>query len=137
MMIKEIFAFLLVGLVDSDDKEWGLLNLTITGLVRIWSKWFLNPYDKYKTIYDREDPPGTYPDQRHVLLKDSKTKGPLLKCGSNKISVIFDEAELAGSSLKARNPTEIFFRNHENCHSQKQDDKLRFKIFWFNSLRFI
>ena len=94
-------------------------------------------HDKYKTIYDREDPPGTYPDQRHVLLKDSKTKGPLLKCGSNKISVIFDEAELAGSSLKARNPTEIFFRNHENCHSQKQDDKLRFKIFWFNSLRFI
>ena len=91
----------------------------------------VHPYDKYKTIYDREDPPGTYPDQRHVLLKDSKTKGPLLKCGSNKISVIFDEAELAGSSLKARNPTEIFFRNHENCHSQKQDDKLRFKILIF------
>ena len=88
----------------------------------------MKPIEKYKTIYDREEPPGTYPDQRHVQLKDSKTKGPLLKCGSNKISVIFDEAELAGSSLKARNPTEIFFRNHENCHSQKQDDKLRSKI---------
>ena len=96
---------------------------------------FVKLFEKYKTIYDREEPPGTYPDQRHVQLKDSKTKGPLLKCGSNKISVIFDEAELAGSSLKARNPTEIFFRNHENCHSQKQDDKLRSKIFKNTALR--
>lgn len=37
-MIKEIVAFLLVGLVDSDDKERVLPNLTIIWLVRIWSK---------------------------------------------------------------------------------------------------
>ena len=78
-------------------------------------------------IYDQDQPP--YPDPRPRNPTKSKS-APLLSCGSNKITIVFDAAEIRKSSMKVENQTQIFFRGFENCHSQQKGDKYLMTLFF-------
>ena len=86
--------------------------------------------DKYTTIYDSHEPIGT--DQRSAKKGNSLSdrKGPLLSCGSNKISIVFDHSEFRGSDLTLREPEQIFFRDHEHCFAQKEGKKYILNLFF-------
>merc|ERR1711935_3691 len=79
------------------------------------------------TIYDQDQP--THPDPRPRNPTKSKS-APLLSCGSNKITIVFDAAEIRKSSMKVENQTQIFFRGFENCHSQQKGDKYLMTLFF-------
>ncbi|CAG5094396.1 Oidioi.mRNA.OKI2018_I69.XSR.g13519.t1.cds [Oikopleura dioica] len=53
-----------------------------------------------------------------VKLKNAdKKKGPNLECGSDKIEISFEMAELEAMKLGVDDPTKIFFRGNKNCFS--------------------
>ncbi|CBY08929.1 unnamed protein product [Oikopleura dioica] len=66
-----------------------------------------------------------------VKLKNAdKKKGPNLVCGSDKIEISFEMAELDAMKLGVDDPTKIFFRGNKNCFSVLDGTKYTLTLFF-------